>query len=315
VRNSRGGVRRAAVVVLTTLSAGAVALSSAEDAGAHHCQKPTELGNATVSVGGVGTVGVDQNNIGTTEHDVIVCADPPHQEAWFDVRDLDPGRIGVQIGLGTCGPFGCTGVGYTGAEASVPGASVDGALDGNNRIGASAGGGGGVCPWANGAPSACQLGGSTGHSTSGGDPGPPPSVHWSIDPFLAYWYYEALYAAPQYSRWCTDPMFWGWTWVDVAVWCGILLTNRLVSAPLGTLPAPMTDVNPTGSTSAAILAVSGTGNANGGLVAVSATGPASTGGGGVIAVSGTGNAYANGGLIAVSGTGDAYGATIANLSG
>lgn len=233
--SSPGWAQRVVVVLLMTTAATAVMVLSAGSASAHHCQKPNEPGNVGANVGGVATVGVDQNNIGTTEHDVIVCADPPHQEAWVDVRDLDPAKVGVQVGVGTCGLLGCTGVGYTGAEAPIPSTSVDYPLDGNNLVGASVNMGSGVCPWVNGSPSTCQLGGTSNNTFSGGDPGPPPPVHPTVDPFVSYMFYEALYGVPNYESWCTQLLFQGWHVDEMAVFCTIMITNRLVWWPLDAL--------------------------------------------------------------------------------
>lgn len=231
--NTRRCARAVSAVLMTTLWVAAVTVLSVGEASAHHCTKPNATGNLTIGAGGVGTVGLEQRNVGTFEHDVIVCADPPHQEAWLDVRDLDTTGTGVQVGAGTCGLAGCTGVGYTGFEGSIPSVSGDYPLDGNNVLGVFVHGGS-VCPWANGSPSPCQLGLTSGTTTAGGDPSPP-VAHPAIDPFLAYMFYESLYGVPWYAYWCTEFMYTGIPIGDAAILCGLMATNRLIWGPLSTL--------------------------------------------------------------------------------
>jgi hypothetical protein len=225
-----GRARRIGAVLLMALTASAGMLLVGGPAEAHHCDKPNETGNVVVNVGGVGTVGVDQNNVGTLEHDVVVCADPPHQETTVDVRDLDPAGWGAEVGAGTCGPLGCTGVGYTGVEVTSTRLWVDGPFDGSNTVGTDADPT--VCPWVNGAQQPCQT--DPPASTSGGEAPPLPPVHSAVDPFANYMYYESLYGVPNYGLWCVDFMFdydiqWG------TALCTVMVVNRLVFGPLDAL--------------------------------------------------------------------------------
>jgi hypothetical protein len=229
VRSTTGWARHIGAVLVMTLTASAGMVLVAGPVDAHHCNKPNDGDNVDANVGGVGTVGVEQNNVGTLEHDVVVCADPPHQETTVDVRDLDTAGWGAQVGAGTCGPLGCTNVGYTGVEVTSTRLWVDGPFDGSNTVGTDADPT--VCVWVNGSQQPCQT--DPPASTPGGEAPPPPPVH----PLVTYVYYESLYGVPNYADWCLDFMFaydlqWG-----TAI-CTTMVVNRLVWGPLATLGLP-----------------------------------------------------------------------------
>jgi hypothetical protein len=115
---SRPGLRLGRVVVVSAVLSATVGIVFApQGARASHCWKPD---GTNVNVGGVGTVGVEQPNAGTLEHDVHVCADPPHQQATVDVQG------DTKVAAGTCGPLGCTSLGSTGAEVTSTRLRVDG---------------------------------------------------------------------------------------------------------------------------------------------------------------------------------------------
>lgn len=157
---AKGWGRRVAAVLALTLMASVGGVLGAGSAVAHHCAKPNTVGDVTVTIGGVATVGIDNNNLGTTDHDVFVCADPPHQESWVDVTDRNPGAAGVQVSEGTCGLAGCTVVDSIGVEVGLPFVTTDPPADGNSNVAVHLHTGSGICVWVLGAQT-CVLGGGT----------------------------------------------------------------------------------------------------------------------------------------------------------
>jgi hypothetical protein len=229
---SLGWTRRLVTVLVVTAVAAGVSVAVAGSATASPCEKPDELGNATVATSG-STVGVDGNL--STDPDVHVCAESPWRDTvWgtVDVQDRNPSGFGIQVapGVRNCTwetNCGSTGDLTTGAEVvppstvGVPSPSVDPPADGNGSVGVNAGTGTVACTWDAGRQT-CG-----GVATAGGDP---PPINPQPDPVgLATYMVGMVLSAPNYVDFCLDVIPPNIT--HGAVGCALVVATQYVLSP------------------------------------------------------------------------------------
>lgn len=219
--------RRVAIAFLSAASMGVVLGQSSGSAGANECQKPDELGNVNVSAGVV-TVGVDQDNVGTTEHDVFACIGPSII-ATGSVQLTDAPGLGLRATPAACvpltAPCGNSADLTTGAEVvppptvGVPSPGVDPPADGNGRVAIDAGTGNTACLWA---PTVSTCG---SYSGAGGDVSPRP------DPVgLANYMIGMGLGLPNYVSFCWEmaaPQL-----INGGIGCGLVLATQYVVIPV-----------------------------------------------------------------------------------
>lgn len=234
---TQGWGRRITTMLLVAITVGVGTVVSTGVASASPCEKPNELGNATVYVGGVVTVGVDQNNIGTTEHDVIACVDVAGFVAIgaVDVTDPNPSAPGVQVAADACVPgwWNC-GFPFTiGSEVvppstvGVPSTSVDPPADGNGSVGVNTGTGNTACAWAlwASAPLVSTCGGNV--ATGGGDV---PGVTPDPDPIgLADYMVGRVLGTPAFVDACLWLM--NGDFVNGGIGCALIFATQYVVIP------------------------------------------------------------------------------------
>jgi hypothetical protein len=232
VGNSVRWTRRLATVLLALAAVAGVSVASAGSAIAGPCEKPNELGNATLHASGT-TIGVD-GNISATDPDVHVCVENGGFTVFgpVDVQDSNPSGVGLQVApdVITCSmETNCSGSSAltTGVEVVLPSTvgppspSVNPPADGNGSVGVNAGTGSIACVWVAGV----QTCGAA--STAGGDP---PPVNPQPDPVgLANYMVGMALGAPNYVDFCLDVIPPNIT--HGAVGCALVVATQYVLIP------------------------------------------------------------------------------------